>query len=321
MDINVDDGVVTSLEAKGDGIQSLVALGLRRHILEESRTHQAYIFAIEEPESHLHSDAIYELKKVLNEISETDQLIITTHSGLLTNKAHLESNIIVRKSVASTAKNLADIRKALGIRSHDNLLNAELILLVEGDDDKISLKPILENKSKYLKRAFAENHLIIDSLDGASFLGAKIGLYRGILCDVHCFLDNDSAGNNAISKALAANLISESDYNLALLGGKRESEFEDLLNPSTYEASVNTVFSVNLSVTKSRDRKQKWSQRMADCFRQAGKPFNDFTKMRLKSLVAGCVAEAPETAIASHSEGVIDSLVYTLESKLKKLID
>ncbi|WP_081500476.1 ATP-dependent nuclease [Komagataeibacter europaeus] len=83
IEIEVNDGVVTNLEAKGDGVQSLVALGLRRHLLEENREKLTYIFAVEEPEAHLHADAIHELKKVLNELSDVDQLVITTHSGIL----------------------------------------------------------------------------------------------------------------------------------------------------------------------------------------------------------------------------------------------
>lgn len=83
VDISINDGTETPLEAKGDGVQSLVALGLRRHLLEEHRANKTYIFAIEEPEAHLHPDAIYALKGVIEELSEVDQIIITTHNGIL----------------------------------------------------------------------------------------------------------------------------------------------------------------------------------------------------------------------------------------------
>jgi predicted ATP-dependent endonuclease of OLD family len=152
IDIEVDDGAVTSLEAKGDGVQSLVALGLRRHLLEESRERRTYIFAVEEPEAHLHPNAIHELREVLKDLSQVDQLIITTHSGLLANRSPVSSNIIVNRSKAFSAKNLSDIRTALGIRSNDNLLNAELVLLVEGDDDKLALRAVLGQRSPNLGR-------------------------------------------------------------------------------------------------------------------------------------------------------------------------
>jgi hypothetical protein len=158
--------------------------------------------------------------------------------------------------------------------------------------------------------------LIIDSLDGAGSLGAKIGLYRGILCRVHCFLDNDVSGRNALEKAQKANLIDDTDFNLALIAGKTESEFEDMLNESAYAPQILGRFGIDLLLIKPRNRKAKWSSRMADVFAQAGKPFGDVEKQRIKFITADAVASAPSDAIAVHAEGVITSLVASLERKL-----
>lgn len=318
IDIEVDDGAVTSLEAKGDGVQSLVALGLRRHFLEESRERRTYIFAVEEPEAHLHPNAIHELRGVLRDLSKIDQVIITTHSGLLANRSPISSNIIVNRSKASPAKSLGDIRSALGIRSHDNLINAELVLLVEGDDDKLALRAILGNRSQILDSALHSGRVIIDSLDGAGSLGAKIGLYKGILCRVHCFLDDDASGRSALEKAQKAGLIDACDFNLALVGGKAESEFEDMLDEAVYANHIVDRFGVDLRVVKPRNRKAKWSARMADAFLQAGKPFGDLEKQRIKFVTADAVAGSPEVAVVAHAEGVITSLVASLEAKLKE---
>ena len=316
--IEVDDGVVTSLDAKGDGVQSLVALGLRRHLLEESREQRAYIFAVEEPEAHLHPDAIHELRDVLSDVAKVDQLIITTHSGILANRASVSSNIIVNRSRANPARNLAEIRAALGIKSSDNLINAELVLLVEGDDDKLALRALLSKNSGNFEDAIASGRLILESLDGAGSLGAKIGLYKGILCNVHCFLDNDEAGRSAIDKVINASLIEMSDYNLALISGKTDTEFEDLLEPSIYTDRIKSVFGVDLELVKPRNRKAKWSARISDIFAQSGKPFDDLIKQRVKFLVAEAVAANPESAIAEHSKNVIASLMSSLSAKLDR---
>jgi predicted ATP-dependent endonuclease of OLD family len=316
IDIAVDDGAVTELEAKGDGIQSLVALGLRRHILEESRETRAYIFAIEEPEAHLHPDAIHELRSVLNDLSIVDQVFITTHSGLLANRASVASNIIVRKATASPARNLGQIRSALGIRSHDNLINAELVLPVEGDDDKLAFRSLLSCESSELKSAFDQGRLIIDSLDGAGSLSAKISLFKGILCNVHCFIDNDSAGNIAVNRAKESNLISDGDLNRPFLTGQIETEFEDLLDPAIYLDQVFNRFGVDLKAIKPRNKRQKWSNRVRDCFAQAGKIFDDTTKQRLKFVVAECVADRPDLAIAGHAKTIVASLAREMEAKL-----
>lgn len=58
-EIIVDDGTPTHLMRKGDGVQSLAALSLMRHASESSGAGRNLILAIEEPESHLHPNAIH----------------------------------------------------------------------------------------------------------------------------------------------------------------------------------------------------------------------------------------------------------------------
>lgn len=319
INIDIDDGAVTSLESKGDGVQSLVALGLRRHQLEQLRERQTYIFAIEEPEAHLHSSAIYDLKTVLTDLSNVDQIIITTHSGLLANRSPIASNIIVNRSTANPAKSLSQIRSSLGIRSIDNLINADVVLLVEGDDDKLAIRPILEFRSEKIKTAFATGRLIVDSLDGAGSLGAKIGLYKSLLCQVHCFLDNDDSGRTALDKARRAGLIMDADYCLTILNGKANVEFEDLLKYEIYKNQVKSRFGVDLDICKPRNRSAKWSERMSDAFAQAGKRLDDATKQRLKFVVAESVAEQPDVAVATHADTIFDNLIASVELKLEQI--
>jgi len=318
INIDIDDGAVTSLESKGDGVQSLVALGLRRHLLEQSRGRRTYIFAIEEPEAHLHSSAIYDLKGVINDLSDVDQVIITTHSGLLANRSPILSNIIVHRSTANPAKSLSEIRSALGIRSIDNLINADVVLLVEGDDDKLAIRPILEQRSSDIKAAIASGRLILDSLDGAGSLGAKIGLYKSLLCQVHCFLDYDDSGRSAVNKAKLAGLITDSDCEMTFLAGKANVEFEDLINPIVYKLPVRDRFGVDLDICQPRNRTAKWSDRMSDAFAQAGKPLDGGTKQRLKFVVAECVAGQPADAVAAHGDTIFSTLVSSIERKLEQ---
>ena len=72
VDVILNDGTPTSILYKGDGIKSLVSLA----ILKESKNEiGASIIAIEEPESHLHPEAIHSLVNVINGISENHQVI------------------------------------------------------------------------------------------------------------------------------------------------------------------------------------------------------------------------------------------------------
>ena len=72
-DVIVDDGAATPLSSKGDGIISLAAIGLMRRAVSGSKSRQM-LLAIEEPEAHLHPQAMHRLRDVLRELSGTQQL-------------------------------------------------------------------------------------------------------------------------------------------------------------------------------------------------------------------------------------------------------
>jgi putative ATP-dependent endonuclease of the OLD family len=54
----VDDGTATDLQLKGDGVQSLAAISLIRHVSEERSGERELVLAIEEPEAHLRPRAV-----------------------------------------------------------------------------------------------------------------------------------------------------------------------------------------------------------------------------------------------------------------------
>jgi predicted ATP-dependent endonuclease of OLD family len=92
--ISLDDGVETPLEAKGDGVQSLAALALMRHASLSRHEGKEVLIALEEPESHLHPNAIRQLRVVLTELSARYQVVLTTHNAIFTNRQHVQQNII-----------------------------------------------------------------------------------------------------------------------------------------------------------------------------------------------------------------------------------
>jgi putative ATP-dependent endonuclease of OLD family len=308
--------VITSLEAKGDGIQSLVAIGVRRHALQESLAKSSYIFAIEEPEAHLHPDAIHELKTVLDELSNKDQIVITTHSPVFVNRVNIKSNVIVHKSVAKSAHNLSEIRKILGVRSYDNLINAELVLLVEGEADRVSIVSVISRSSSKITEALRQGRLLVEPLYGASKLSSKIAFYKSLLCKTHCFLDSDGAGRLAVSAAKEANLISECDYSYAFRSGHDDTEFEDLVHPSVYASSLMTHFGLDVNSVAPRNPKAKWSSKMKDMLAQCGKPFDESSEKLAKTLVAQAVHQAGADPIAAHAKVIFENLARELELKL-----
>ena len=61
---------------------------------------------------------------------------MTTHCPLFVDRTSIKSNILVHKNKAVPAKDVRQIRDILGVRASDNLQNAELVLLVEGEEDR-----------------------------------------------------------------------------------------------------------------------------------------------------------------------------------------
>lgn len=317
-DIVVDDGTPTELSRKGDGVQSLAALSLLRQSAESRGQAEQMILAIEEPESHLHPNAIHQLKKVLGDIAATNQIIMTTHCPLFVERAQISSNIIVHGNKATPASNVADIRRVLGVRAADNLQHAELILIVEGEEDRVALRALLAHCSPTLKASLSSGTLGVESLQGASNLSYKLSTLREALCNTHSFLDWDSAGLQSAKKAEQDGLLTPADINYSICQGQQEAEFEDLLDTSLYASMLQNNYGVSLQSPKFKGNR-KWSDRLQETFKHQGKLWNDATEMKVKAAVAELVVANPTTAINSFKKSILDALVAALEQKLNAI--
>ena len=228
IDIVIDDGQLTTLERKGDGVQSLVALAVMRHASQQGASGVSTVIAIEEPESHLHPRAIHELREVIGALSQNNQVVLTSHSPLFVNPDNLENTIIVKGSRAACASHVSAIRDALGVRFSDNLENARMVLLVEGRSDLRVLRKIISAKSERLKVGLENGTVALDDLGGASGLRQKASFYRSNACVIQCFLDDDEEAELASTKALKEKIVSVRDINLCAVPQLQESELEDL---------------------------------------------------------------------------------------------
>jgi hypothetical protein len=195
-EIVVNDGTPTLLTHKGDGAQSLAALAIIRHASERGASGKNLVIAIEEPESHLHPNAIHELKHVIDTLSERHQIILTTHNPLFVDRRVIGDNIVVKDNKAWPATKIEEVREVLGVRASDNLRHAELVLIVEGEDDRIAIGALLRNRFKYLDEALENGTLALDTLGGASNLSYKITQVRACICLYHVFLDYDRSGTS-----------------------------------------------------------------------------------------------------------------------------
>ena len=310
--VMIDDGSRTLLEYKGDGVKSLAALGLLK---DKRRIEGASIVAIEEPESHLHPAAMHSLRDVIETLTASNQVVITTHCPLFVDRGSMSKNILIDGSSAKSARDISAIRQLLGIRASDNLVNASHVLVVEGEEDVVVLGALLPRLSPTISKALKQHHLVIEPIGGAGNLSYKLSLLANALCVTHVLLDNDDAGLKAYQKADAEKTLKVADTTFVNCSGMPSSELEDCFDKAAYELVVLSEFGVNLTDTTFRGNK-KWSDRAKNCFVKQGKPWNAKIESQLKAVVAEAIARNPDAALNPHKRNSIDALVTAVESKL-----
>ena len=311
-EIIIDDGTPTPIQQKGDGIKSLTALAI---LNIPARVDRVSVVAIEEPESHLHPESARQLYDTIMSLSQTHQIVLTTHSPLFVNRTNLKENIIVNDGKATPVKKIKEIRDVLGIHISDNLTNAEHVLIVEGEDDKIALEKLLPSMSTKIKRAIQNGTFIIDYIGGAGNLPYKLSFYRNLQCKYHVLLDNDDAGRHAGSEAERQGLLDVRNVTYAICNGSPNAEIEVCYNKAVYENAILNEFGVNINVAEFRGNK-KWSDRIAGCFLSQGKLWNDAMEKRVKLVVANEISEEVDTVLNEHKRSSMDALVTSLETLL-----
>lgn len=309
----IDDGTLTALEYKGDGVKSLAALGLLK---DKHRLAGASIIAIEEPESHLHPGAMHSLRNVIDNLTTTNQVVITTHCPLFVDRGSISKNILIDGNSAKSAKDISSIRDLLGIRASDNLVNASHVLVVEGSEDILILKALLPRLSVIIEKAIKQHHLVIEQIGGAGNLSYKLTTLSNALCVTHVLLDNDEAGRNAFSKAETEKTIRLVDTTFVNCNGMPNSEFEDCFNVNSYQAVVLQEFGVDLNHSDFKGN-NKWSDRAKNTFHKQGKQWNNSIESQLKHVVGSAIAQDPVNALNIHKRNSLDALVKALERKLE----
>ena len=305
----IDDGNLTDIKSKGDGIKSLTTLAL---LNINNEPNKASVITIEEPESHLHPEAIHNIHETLLNLSVDNQIILTTHSPLLINNKNISHNIIVNSGLAKSAKNIKEIRDVLGVIVSDNLINAAYILFVEGESDKKILEKILPLMNDSLKRTLKNRTLVIESINGSGNLLYNLKMHREIQCQYHVLLDDDDAGRTAYEKAERAKLLNIKQVTFTKKEGARNSEFEDLLCVDAYKDYIYEEFGVNLKCSCFKGNK-KWSERISKCFEKQGKPWNNDIECKVKTCIAENIGNNPNEVLNQNLRGPIDALTSALQ--------
>lgn len=202
------------------------------------------------------------------------------------------------------------------MRPADNLVAAEVVLMVEGEDDKRAMTVLLARTSQRLAAALRDGLLAVDSLAGGSNLPYKLTQWRESLCVLHAFLDHDQAGKESARRARDEALLLESDIHFATSTTSKEAEIEDLYEPTIYAAALSKQFGLPIMTPEFRKRRAKWSVRISQGFTAAGKTFEESTERSVKRMVADAVVAEPDKALTEHGRQVLAQLVAALEAKI-----
>lgn len=172
-ELNIDDGVKTGAESKGNGLQRAIIFSLLKIIANHNKTNmesevtarassESRIYAIEEAELYLHPHKQREFYSNLKSISEDDysQVILTTHSSHFVRMDDYKNLTLVRKvsKEVGTIKNqcCADIfdpeseekqlYKLIHYINPDNgdMFFARKVILVEGESEKVVFPYVAE---------------------------------------------------------------------------------------------------------------------------------------------------------------------------------
>jgi hypothetical protein len=206
----------------------------------------------------------------------------------------------------------------LGVRASDNLRNAEIAVVVEGEEDRKALAALLPPASKRIGTALQTGLIAIDSLGGGTNLPYKLSQLRETLCICHSFLDHDKAGLTAAKRAEREGLASPADITHTICPGLDESEFEDLLDESLYAEFLRIKYGASLASPKFKGKK-KWSDRLRAAFEHQGKVWSSKVESQVKSDIAELIVASPAKSLNSHKRGSFDGLVIALEAKLDLL--
>jgi putative ATP-dependent endonuclease of OLD family len=320
--VMVDDGTITELELKGDGVQSLTALAVIQHESEQRARGGDVILAVEEPEAHLHPRAVHALRSTLLDAAKTQQVVMTTHSPLLVNRLDVASNIVVEKSRAQPAPSVKSLREVLGVRPSDNLHNAEVTLLVEGTSDARILQAVLADGSARLRQSMEDGVIAFQPLFGSGNLGYALRQVDESLSLVHSFVDADDAGRAAAKAVRDAGLAQPADQTFADLQGATQCELEDLLEPLVYRDALLDSFNVDVTANPwiGRLSRGKWSARMSLIFKGAGQSWDTEIERDVKTVVADSVTSSPSGALKVDARPVIEALSRSLLAKLARSV-
>ncbi|GFM87973.1 hypothetical protein PSCICO_33720 [Pseudomonas cichorii] len=222
----------------------------------QSDKNSNYVLLLDEPGLNLHASAQADLLRFIEDLSETYQVIYTTHSPFMINTKSLnrvrtcfetdEGTVISDSIQEKDPKTLFPLQAALGYDIAQNLFVSSSNLLVEGPADLIYLT-VLSSHLESKGRKYLNPEITIVPVGGLDKVSTFISLLRGSKLKVACLLDTftDQRGKRKVDDLIADKIIKKThvrffdEFSPASL---TVSDIEDLFDVTEYLNFFNTAF-------------------------------------------------------------------------------
>lgn len=135
---DINTGIESDILNCGTGYQSMIILSILETYVKISNKKSKYILLIEEPEVYLHPSLQRKMIDTLITISQSNQVLFTSHSPITVSKLEKKQVKLVKKTLGrAVVENIVPklVIDELGIKADDIIANKGIIF-VEGKDDK-----------------------------------------------------------------------------------------------------------------------------------------------------------------------------------------
>jgi putative ATP-dependent endonuclease of the OLD family len=307
-DIVIEDGSETSIENKGDGVKSLVTLALMQELARHRGKSKNFILAVDEPEAHLHANAVHELQSLFQGLSDGQQVVVATHNPVFVNRDEVGSNVLVRGNSAKSARTIAEIRHALGVQLHDNLDSAETVVLVEGLTDRRLFHNLFCSLDRRYREDLVTGRVVIKATKGTAKLRAMIAKEKSSVSRIIVVLDDDAAGQDEAKRLKDSSVLPPRAIFIMGDPSMKRSEMEDALNQDVYLDALSEEFGRKFTSKHFRHAGRKWSDNFCDAAGKLGLPDPAGHLDQAKICVASAVEKNIGEILKPSSKALVEAL-------------
>ncbi|OAN62603.1 hypothetical protein A8B79_03390 [Balneola sp. EhC07] len=246
--IRDNSGKSFSINERSPGFQYYFSFLVNKLHSKEINQGRNTVILLDEPGNSLHPKGAKDLLNSFDDISESSQILYTTHNPFLAVRNCIDSLLFINKSATEGTRinkkpflnKYQILRKELGIMLNDSFLIGDINLIVEGNTEKLGFHRIFQFE-KYQDLEWMN----IYNADGVSnipqainYLGKNNLKLSGIV-----ILDSDKEAERIKKNKAFKNNIKETNWEEieinAVFNDKKERTFEDLFPQQNYVSAFN----------------------------------------------------------------------------------